>query len=201
MSYGPTKSSILSFTVSAGGAANGIINAIVVQDIARQTWYTWDGSTWSNAGGSGKNAPVGEPPQVLPGVNNLYVAFNIENQGGAGNITLTISDSTGPLKTKTVNIPAGGNGGIEWTGDMPTTAYDLTLTAAPGDTQNLTIQPSTSHTCPIGYHWDDTSGKCVSDTPVAEIPWPLIAAGAAGVAVIGTGAYLATKKKKPKEAT
>lgn len=166
---------------------NGNINYIIVQDVARHIWYTWDGSTWSNAGGGGNNAPVGEAPRVTPGAGYLYVAFNVVNQGDAGNIVLTISDSSSMLNSSTVPVPAGGNGGVEWTGLMPATAYNITLTATPGNSQTITIQPFTGGPPPPP-----------PPPPISNLNILLIAAGVSGAILLGAGAYYASKK--PKEA-
>lgn len=119
-------------------ATAGLITAIRVQDVARDIWYSWDVTTqnpqgsWNNAGGGGKNAPVGETPRVTPGANNLYVAFYATNMGQSGNLTLTLKNSGNYiLQNQTVNVASGASAGIEWTGNMPSASYGLILSVTP----------------------------------------------------------------------
>jgi hypothetical protein len=107
---------------SAGGSAVGQINAIRIQDVSRQKWFNRNNGVWDTM------------PSVSPGSGNLYVAFNAVNNGGAaGNLVLTIKESSSGtvLATKTVATAVGGNAGIEYTGSMPTVSYGITCTVMP----------------------------------------------------------------------
>lgn len=112
---------------------NGKIYAIRVQDIPRDIWYNWDkggpGTGWTTTG------PVGPGPGeggVTPGSNTLYIAAWAVNEGVAGNLTLKITDDTGAvLVTKTLFCNSGGGVGVEWTGNMPTRNYNITLEVTP----------------------------------------------------------------------
>lgn len=116
------KSATYSFIISPLlGVTSGIITGIRVQDVALSKWFNWSTGAWDVA------------PIVTPGAGKLYIAFWAVNQGLAGNLTLTIKDDTGAiLVTKTASAPYGGAGvGIEWTGDMPSRSYAITLTVTP----------------------------------------------------------------------
>jgi len=108
---------------SAGGIVNAKITAIRVQDIARQKWYNWDNGSWDANG----------PPVITPGNNNLYIAVYAQNKGtAAGDVTLVMNDENHVrLAIKTVNTPIGGSIGIEWTGTMPSTTYQIGIGASP----------------------------------------------------------------------
>jgi hypothetical protein len=115
------------------GSASGKINGIRIQDVARNIWYGWDNGVWDNAGGGGSNAPPGQTPQITPGAGNLYIAFNSVNNGNVtGTLVLSIQDNSGILATNPVlNVPPGGNAGIEFTGNMPSNTYAITLAVTP----------------------------------------------------------------------
>lgn len=106
-----------------GTNASGKITAIRVQDIARQKWYNWDNGAWDSSG----------QPMITPGANNLYLAFYAVNQGTlSGTLTLTLKNAAGTtLKTQSVQVSGGGNGGLEYTGAMPEAAYSLALAVTP----------------------------------------------------------------------
>lgn len=110
------------FTVGGVGAV-GSINAIRIQDIPRNLWFSWDkGVGWSPG-----------TPVITPGTNTLYIAFWAINGGAAGNLTLTTKDDTGALlATKTAYAASGGGvGSAEWTGNMPSRSYGITLGVTP----------------------------------------------------------------------
>ena len=171
-------SNTVTTTVSATGPTEGIIQAIRIQDVPRQIWYSWDkGIGWS------PRAPV-----ITPGVGAFYAAFYGVNNGAAGNITITIKDDQGiTLSSKTESIAAGAGIGVEYTGTMPDRYYGITLVASPGETTQFTIMPYTGVPPPppdgiMGW-WNN----------LPTLQKALIASGAI-VAVIG-GSYVITKKK------
>lgn len=164
------KSGTLGFTISptvGAGAANGKISGIRVQDIAKGKWFNYDEGEWD------------EEPIVAPGKDNLYIAFWVVNEGETGNLTLTVEDNGGVLANKTVECSAGEGLGVEWTGDMPSWSYVITLGVVPNDIKKFTIKST---------GW------------VLPIPWwqvGLIILAAVGIG--GGAAYYKSRKKKPKE--
>jgi len=116
-----------SLTLQLGGTppsgASGTINAIRVHDVSKNVWFSWDNGSWGATGS----------PSVNPGASNLYIAFNVVNTGGsAGILTLRVTDSLGALLASiAVYTPTGGNAGIEWTGNMPSASYGITLSVTP----------------------------------------------------------------------
>jgi len=130
--YGGTPTSVswfgeYSLTLQLGGTppsgVSGTINAIQVRDILKNLWFSWANGSWG-ANGS---------PSVNPGASNLYIKFNAVNTGGsAGTLTLRITNSLGTLLASVaVYTPTGENAGIEWTGNMPSTSYGITLSVTP----------------------------------------------------------------------
>ncbi len=100
---------------------SGILQAIRVQDVSTGKWYTWD-----------RPGPFTPTPVCTPGVNNLYIAVWVVNQGGNGNLTLTLKDDTGQtLASKTAYVASGVGIGVEWTGDKPVRNYAITIKATP----------------------------------------------------------------------
>jgi hypothetical protein len=109
----------------------GRVTAIRVLDIARQLWFYWDLGNWDAAGS----------PIVQPGANNLYIAFWVVNEPVYINgqihtdlLTLKIVDATdNVLASKSVYVSSaqGQGGGIEWTGNMPSASYGITLSVTP----------------------------------------------------------------------
>jgi len=116
------------------------ITAIRVQDVARDVWYSWDRSGgypngyWDNAGGGGKNAPIGETPMITPGQNNLYIAFYAQNNYNMSvNMTLIIYDGNYNALAQVVNLltAAGAGQSIQYTGPMIAGEYTLILYSEP----------------------------------------------------------------------
>jgi len=178
------KSGTESFTISPTGAAFGRVTAIRVQDIVRDVWYNWgnqvadgwDTSDWTGTEGQ-KN--LKGTPVCTSGANNLYIAFWVENQGATGYLTLAITDAKSVLATKTVSVPTGEGLGVEWTGDMPSGNYTVTVSSTLGDSVKFTIKP-VGGGLPFGLAWWQIG---------------LIALAAVGV---GGAAYYATRKKHVK---
>ena len=120
--------------------ASSTITALRIQDIARDVWYSWDKNStypngyWDNSGGGGKNAPVGQTPMVTPGTNTLYIAFfAVNGYSYQVNMTLYIYDANYNILASTVNFPTNPNvaAEVEWTGNMPTTPYEIILYSQP----------------------------------------------------------------------
>ena len=107
------------FGIQAVETTNGKIIAIRVQDIQRQLWFSWDNGVWDN------------PPSCVPGAGNLYIAFYAENQGTVGSLTLTLSDAIRILSQKVTVVNQGMSDGLEWTGDMPVTTYNIVCEVTP----------------------------------------------------------------------
>jgi len=104
--------------------AIGKITAIRVQDIATGIWYNWDNGSWSTL------------PICTPGAGNLYVAFWIVNVGDTYDWIDLYLRKGGPgtgeeLIAKRVWLNPGAGGGVEWTGDMPTSELNLTCETYP----------------------------------------------------------------------
>ena len=73
-------------------------------------------------------------PSVVPGANNLLIAFTFINTGigGAGAITMTLKNTVGTvLATKTVTLNPNDYDVLSWQGDMPNTTLSLVATATP----------------------------------------------------------------------
>ena len=121
-----TLSDTKTFTITAA-TAFGICWTARVKDLA--TGWQFDGNLatmlWT------PSAPI-----VRPGAGNLYIRFEARNISLSGNLTLTIKDDTGAtLKTETLVAGNIGSGteyvSIEWTGEMPTRNYGITVSVTP----------------------------------------------------------------------
>ena len=112
----------VSFNINAVAVAgNGKITAIRVQDVATHVWYNWDNGAWST--------PV---PTITPGAGNLYIAAYTTNNGGPSSLTLTIAQTGyGLLASKTQSIGNGESFGLEFTGDMPYAAIQISIAVTP----------------------------------------------------------------------
>jgi hypothetical protein len=103
----------------------GTITAIRVHDVSRNIWYNWD-KDYPQAGFPAwyiilsDGSRVLANPAVLPGANNLYIAFYVRNDGIAGAITAKLTTNTSQvLASATQTLSYGAGFGLEWTGDAP----------------------------------------------------------------------------------
>jgi len=132
--YDPKKPLIPLKIKFKGNLATSTITAIRVQDVARDIWYSWDNGTWDNAGGGGNNAAPGQTPMITPGSGNLYVSFYAtHNYSYTVSMTLYLEDSNGNIIASVVNhlTNPGSGTALEWTGNMPSSPYELTLISYP----------------------------------------------------------------------
>ncbi|GAI13834.1 unnamed protein product, partial [marine sediment metagenome] len=121
---GGISSNSVTFTVVEAAPppppANGRVYHITVQDKARGVSFTYHNGVWDNQ------------PEVTIG-NNLNISACAVNEGGAGNLTLTIKDDTGAtLSSATINLGTGagfciGTGTI----NMSNRSYSIECVATP----------------------------------------------------------------------
>ncbi|GAH61947.1 unnamed protein product, partial [marine sediment metagenome] len=100
--------------------AEGKVYAIHVVDKARNVTSSYINGVWNRQ------------PEVTAG-NNLYISACAKNQGGAGNLTLTIKDDTGAiLASATINLGTGAGFCIGTdTINMPDRAYAINCSVHP----------------------------------------------------------------------
>lgn len=103
--------------------ALGKITAMRVQDIVRGIWFNWDDPprAWSS------------PPSCTAGAGTLYVAFYVKNVGTTpGYVLLRLyNQAEQEIASKSILLDPGQGGGLEWTGDMPSSNYTLRCDAYP----------------------------------------------------------------------
>jgi len=129
----PIRSNSVTFTVTAAAPpppppVEGKVYAITVQDKARNITFNYQNGVWDRQ------------PEVTVGYN-LYISACAVNQGGAGNLTLTIKDDTGAiLASATVYMGTGAGFCIGTnTISMPDRAYGIVVAANPEYTVNLEV--------------------------------------------------------------
>lgn len=112
----------ISITPVLGGDAK--ITQMVVTDTKKGNVYTWSAGAWSPS-----------TPQCYAGTNTLQIVITITNQGNtAADITIALSVAGGGATLKTQTFPAvavGGVGIMAYTGDMPTSVYNLAAQSTP----------------------------------------------------------------------
>jgi len=114
------QSGSYAFSISPLALPSGKIEAIRVQDIARQEWFNYDNGVWDRA------------PEVTVG-GNLYIAAYAVNESAAGLMQLIIKDDAGAfLAVKQENVAAGAHIGAETgTIEMPNRQYGILILVEP----------------------------------------------------------------------
>jgi len=114
------QSGSYAFSISPLALPSGVIEAIRVQDIARNINFSYDNGVWDRA------------PEVTVG-ENLYIAAYARNTGNAGLMQLIIKDDAGAfLAVKQENVAAGAAFGDETgTIEMPNRQYGILILVEP----------------------------------------------------------------------
>ncbi|GAI50916.1 unnamed protein product, partial [marine sediment metagenome] len=120
-------SETVAFSISPIVLAEGIVEAIRVQDIKREIWYDYDRITGWTRGGY----PV-TSIEVAVG-DNLYIAAYAKNLGDTAELHLLIkNDQMMALLDKREVVATGGTfGGETGTINMPDRAYGITVSVTP----------------------------------------------------------------------
>ncbi len=114
------QSGSYAFSISPLALPSGVIEAIRVQDIARNIDFAYDNGVWNQA------------PEVTVG-GNLYIAAYARNEGAYGIMQLVIKDDAGAfLAVKQENVAAGAALGAETgTIEMPNRQYGVLILVEP----------------------------------------------------------------------
>jgi hypothetical protein len=101
--------------------ATGVIDTIVVQNIATSEYFRWSRATrtWD------------KPPKVQQG-KAVYIALWSINTGATGSLWLSIQNSAGYIyATKTQSVARNAGFGLEYNATMPMSDFNLLAKVSP----------------------------------------------------------------------
>lgn len=107
---------------------SGRITGIRVQDLAKLLWFNYI----IPEGGKAEDGVWDKPPECTVGIDTLYIAFGVINDGEDGELILQMRGGTEVIAQKATNVLAGGEDGLETgTIPMPDSPYDIWIAVAP----------------------------------------------------------------------